>query len=417
MRRLLCLIVLSSVICTVYAQDFTITFQPKVSGTSIDSVQVINLRTNQVVKLSGGETLLLVKPTSIDPLHDNLEKEPIYPNPTDEGAAFCFSTSKTQDVEIRLYNANGQILNQKRQNLVQGTHRFELKFPIAGIYFVSLLKSNESTSFKAVYTGKTLQSSSILYAGSEILNSHKSDLIQLKVATTDKTLIYSEGDFIQYSVSSGVNTTIITETPTVSKAFYVEFVNCIDKDNKSYKAVKIGTHWWMAENLAYLPTVYPSSNGSYTDPRYYVYGYQGTDVAAAKNSPNYASYGVLYNWPAAMVASPPGWHLPNYLEWNALTTFIGGESVAGGKLKESEYTHWNSPNTGATNKIGFTALPAGYRIYYGSFGYIDYLGIWWSSNIYITNYAWSRSMSYYFSDVFREYYYMEYGFSVRCIRD
>lgn len=426
MKKLISLIVFLSAICTVYAQDFTISFQPKVSGTPIDSIRATNLRTNQVVKLSGGESLLLVKnPTGINSFQNNPETGTIYPNPAHDNATFCFSTDKGQQVEIRLYNANGQLLNKKIQNLVQGTHRFELKFPGAGIYFVSLLKSNESTSFKAVYTGKTIQNSSISYAASEKLHPQNPDLNQLKRATTDKTLTYIKGDFIHYSVSSGVNTTIITETPTISKIFEVEFVSCIDKDNKSYKVVQIGTQWWMAENLAYLPAVYPYSDGSFTEPRYYVYDYQGTDVAAVKAKANYTTYGLLYNWPAAPAACPPGWHLPSDDEWKQL------EMALGMSHSEADRTDWRGTDQGtqmkatsvwyndgnSTNSSGFAALPAGFRHGNVSFSAIGYYGMWWSSTEYSNYSAWYRNLSTNTSHVERTVGLKEDGFSVRCVRD
>ena len=66
-------------------------------------------------------------------------------------------------------------------------------------------------------------------------------------------------------------------------------------------------------------------------------------------------------------ACPTGWHVPTDAEWTTLTGYFGGESVAGGKLKEPGTTHWNSPNTGADNSSGFTALPGGYRNCNGTF--------------------------------------------------
>jgi uncharacterized protein (TIGR02145 family) len=419
MKKIICLIVLLQVVCRVSAQDLTISFQPKVSGAPIDSIRATNLRTNQTLKLLGGESLLLVKtPTGIHPLSEIIETGYIYPNPTEEDATFCFSMDKSEEVEIRLYNINGQLLKQNILFLEQETHRFELKFPAAGIYFLSVLKSESTASFKAVYTGSKIQTGSIQYVGSEKINSQNPDANQLKSAKTDKTLAYADGDIIQYSVSSGVNTTIITETPTVSKAFEVEFVNCIDKDGKSYKVVQIGSQWWMAENLAYLPAVYPSSNGSRTDSRYYVFGYQGIDMATARTTSNYKTYGVLYNWPAAVEACPPGWHLPSDAEWTTLTTFLGGEeTMAGSKLKESGLTHWTKPNAGATNEIGFSALPAGNRDWYGSFSDVGDYGILWSSTVENTNYAWTRYLSYSFIGVYRYARFKEFGFSVRCIRD
>ena len=139
-----------------------------------------------------------------------------------------------------------------------------------------------------------------------------------------------------------------------------------------YDIVEIGYQCWFAENCRYLPSVGPSNEGSETDPYYYVYDYEGTDVAAAQATTNYATYGVLYNWPAVMTEGicPSGWHIPSDGEFTELTDFLGGESVAGGKMKEAGYDHWNSPNTGATNSSGWTGLPGGYR-YSGGFSSVE----------------------------------------------
>ncbi|MCK9320171.1 FISUMP domain-containing protein, partial [Methanoculleus sp.] len=104
------------------------------------------------------------------------------------------------------------------------------------------------------------------------------------------------------------------------------------RDGNDYNWVKIGDQVWMAENLAYLPSVNMVADGSEdaAGSYYYVYGYDGTDVTAAKATANYTTYGVLYNWLAAMNACPDGWHLPSDAEWTELTDYLGGESVAGG---------------------------------------------------------------------------------------
>jgi uncharacterized protein (TIGR02145 family) len=203
------------------------------------------------------------------------------------------------------------------------------------------------------------------------------------------------------------------------------------RDGKVYQTVVIGNQEWMAENLAYLPSVVGPGTGSNTTSYYYVYGYDGTNVTDAKATSNYTTYGVLYNWPAAMAGSassnanpsgvqgvcPAGWHLPSGAEWKELTDYLGGKSVAGGKLKETGTTHWQSPNRGATNETGFTALPGGSRNNNGTFDYIGYNGIWWSATEYDTDYAWYRYMYYNYSDVDRDYNNKEVGFSVRCVRD
>jgi uncharacterized protein (TIGR02145 family) len=203
------------------------------------------------------------------------------------------------------------------------------------------------------------------------------------------------------------------------------------RDGNHYNAVKIGNQIWMAENLKYLPSVVGPGTGSQSTPYYYVYGYDGTNVTDAKATSNYNTYGVLYNRPAAMAGSasstanpsgvqgvcPTGWHLPSDAEWTELTDYLGGTSIAGGKLKETGTTHWNSPNTGATNETGFTALPGGYRYVDGSFKFIGGYGFWSSATEQNATYALDRKVGYGDSSVDRGLGTKEVGFSVRCLRD
>jgi uncharacterized protein (TIGR02145 family) len=202
------------------------------------------------------------------------------------------------------------------------------------------------------------------------------------------------------------------------------------RDGHQYKVVLIGNQIWMAENLKYLPSVVgPATAGS--TPYFYVYGYNGTVVADAKATANYNTYGVLYNWHAAMNAAasstakpsgvqgvcPTGWHLPSDAEWTQLFDYLGETSVAGGKLKETGTSHWSYPNTGATNETGFTALPGGRRDIDGSFNYVGDYGVWWSATEESANGAWFWDMSYSNGSVFKDYLYKQLGFSIRCVRD
>ena len=211
------------------------------------------------------------------------------------------------------------------------------------------------------------------------------------------------------------------------------------RDGKVYKTVTIGEQVWMAENLAYLPSVVGPATGSTTEPHYYVYGYDGTDVEAAKaqtKSTNiYTTYGVLYNWPAAMTACPSGWHLPSDAEWTQLEEYLIANgynydgTTTGNQIAKSmaNYSGWNTSSTvGAVgntdypeyrNKSGFTALPGGYRSGYGTFGNIGNSGDWWSSTQYSPNGAWLRTLDYDNSAVYGGGYSKDYGFSVRCLRD
>ncbi|MGI6478190.1 MAG: FISUMP domain-containing protein [Salinivirgaceae bacterium] len=214
------------------------------------------------------------------------------------------------------------------------------------------------------------------------------------------------------------------------------------RDNTIYRWLKIGNQVWMAENLKYLPSVVTPGTGSRTVPYYYVYGYDGTNVTAAKATTNYATYGVLYNWTAAMNGAessnsnpsavqgvcPSGWHLPSDVEWKQLEMSVGmTEDQAnssgwrgtneGGKLKEVGTAHWTDPNEGATDEFGFTALPAGYRHNYGYCINIGYHGRWWSATDKDEVNSWARNLEHNNSQVFRFYYDKELGFPVRCVKD
>ncbi len=250
-------------------------------------------------------------------------------------------------------------------------------------------------------------------------------------AQNDTMYIMKSGAIVgQYNVNTEVDSVIFYK-PTIEETTTGTFTDA--RDGNQYNWVKIGDQIWMAENLAYLPSVNMVADGSEdaAGSYYYVYGYNGTNVADAKATANYTTYGVLYNWTAAMDGEassttnpsgiqgvcPTGWHLPSDAEWTELTDYLGGTSVAGGKLKETGTTHWTSPNTGATNETGFTALPGGYRGDNGTFGSIGSRGYWWSATEYDAPNAWYRYMYDSLSNVGSYKFDKELGFSVRCVRD
>jgi len=138
------------------------------------------------------------------------------------------------------------------------------------------------------------------------------------------------------------------------------------------------------------------------------------------NSSNGDPYGALYNWYAVNTGklAPTGWHVPTDSDWTSLTTFLGGESVAGDSLKEAGTAHWLPPNTGATNSTGFNALPGGNRRDNGAFYVIGYSGFWWSSTASNATHAWTRSMYCNGANVYRTNFNENtYGFSVRCVKN
>ncbi|MFC2101159.1 FISUMP domain-containing protein [Bacteroidota bacterium] len=177
-----------------------------------------------------------------------------------------------------------------------------------------------------------------------------------------------------------------------------EYFSFLDnRDYHIYKAIQIGNQVWMAENLNY-----DSDSGTW------IYN---------NNSANAATYGRLYDWETASSVCPDGWHLPSDAEWTILTEFLGGESIAGGKMKETGTMHWNDPNTGATNSSGFLALPGGYITKYGSFAVMGTYAHFWSSTERYSGHAWHRQLVNCNEDLYRSDCELNYGYSVRCIRD
>jgi len=192
-----------------------------------------------------------------------------------------------------------------------------------------------------------------------------------------------------------------------------------DIEGNVYNIVTIGTQTWMAENLkvtkynndTVIPLVTGSTWENLTTPAYCWYD---NDEETYKDT-----YGALYNWFTVNTGMlcPTGWHVPTDVEWTELINFLGGENVAGGKLKEIGTDHWVSPNNGATNEIGFTALPGGYRNFDGVFYNIGENGNWWSSTEDGMGGAWYRKIQNSIADVSRLSYMKQRGFSIRCVKD
>ncbi len=157
----------------------------------------------------------------------------------------------------------------------------------------------------------------------------------------------------------------------------------IDFDGNAYSTVIIGNQEWMAENLR----TSTFSNGApilnITDPTYWGIASESAQCYYNNSPINDSIYGKLYNWYVIEDTNnvcPTGWHVPSIDEWTEMVNFLGGDLIAGGKIKEAGLNHWQSPNFGATNESGFNALPGGYRSNFsGTFSTIEKYGFWWSS--------------------------------------
>ena len=188
------------------------------------------------------------------------------------------------------------------------------------------------------------------------------------------------------------------------------------RDSNIYPTVQIGTQCWMAKNLAYLPSVVGPLTESTTTPYYYVYDYNGTSVSAAKATSNYTTYGVLYNWPAAMIACPIGWHLPTDAEQHILENYLSTGDCHAGNIG---VFHCDPAGTALKEggSAGFNAKLGGYRSTGGSFYDIGSSTYFWSSSASSSSYAWRRYLIASCSTVNRNSKSKASGLSVRCLRD
>ena len=186
-------------------------------------------------------------------------------------------------------------------------------------------------------------------------------------------------------------------------------------------SVSICCQRWMSKNLdvaAYrngdpIPKVTDDAEwAALTTGAYCYYNNDSTTYAA--------TYGKLYNWYAVndpRGLAPEGWYIPTDFEWTTLGSCLGGNAVAGGPMKEIGTTHWNTPNTGATNLSGFTGLPGGQRDPPGFFSGIGTYGLWWSSTEYDTDLVWYHYLVHTGDGLYRQKDNKRIGKSVRCLRD
>ena len=247
------------------------------------------------------------------------------------------------------------------QELAPGTYRAALPSiqKSAGIYYIKVISGNSQEIVKFLsLNGQQGQNRSV----------NQSGRLNKKLATVVDTLLFEKTDYepkkIPITSYEGTLNIAMTAEPTV-----------VDIDGNVYHTVTIGTQVWMVENLkttkyndgTAIPLVTDSAAwDELTTPGYCWYN---NDSATYKNP-----YGALYNWYAVSTGklAPTGWHVPTDSEWAVLTTYVGntyygGLDSAGGALKSTDKTYWLSPNTGATNSSGFSALPGGFRDYVGTF--------------------------------------------------
>jgi uncharacterized protein (TIGR02145 family) len=251
------------------------------------------------------------------------------------------------------------------------------------------------------------------------------DSIRFTGSSTNMEVVLQNGTIESHSISDIVNVNFASASQHSCGAESVHnpnltYGNMTDQEGNVYKTIVIGTQEWMAENLK--TSIYRNgdaiaTNLSDTD-------WFNTQIGAwvfYNNDSQYeCPYGKLYNWYAVSDprhVCPTGWHEPTEGEWTILTDYLGGEAVAGGKMKTIGMQYWLSPNTSALNESGFSGLPGGLRNGNGVIYNIGETGKWWSSTLREPGEAWLIYLVYLDGNASSGGTSAQSGFSVRCLKD
>lgn len=361
----------------------------------------------------------------------------------------------TEPISIFIYNVQGQKLYfNSLQNIIAG-NSIDVQLANMGVYFVKVESTIGSKTFKALGSNNINEFAVALNYQKPIKNTN----LKRSLNTYGSDFSFQIGDVLRVSVyKSGYWVESKTQTITTSISLIYEInpnlSSFIDaRDGQTYKAIEIGSQIWMAENLKYLPAVGAPSPSDWDIQYYYVYDYNGTVVADAKATANYTTYGVLYNWAAAMNSAassasnpsavqgvcPSGWHLPSHSEWIDLSNYLikngygnegGGDDIGKSMASTSSWTASSElgdigNDQSTNNSSGFSALPGGYFGLFNvgyDFRYSGRYCVWWSAtkqNI-PSSYVWTPflinsrdDLSFFEEDISMT----PFGFSVRCVKD
>ena len=420
-------------IVSIQAQNVQISFTGSGLSTTVDSVQVLNVKQGTSVTVKSSEGLNLVGTTT------DIERElngegsfHIFPNPMTETSGIEFSTFRESLVNIEIFDVTGKIVIRDKQQLIRGNHKFEISGLNPGIYLVNVTTDNRKYTGNLIATLKNAGNAEIRYLGNHYTASQMSSL---KSTNNVVQMIYNEGERLILKGVSGNHSRVVSLIPTQNQTVNFVFVLCTDGLGNHYPVVTIGTQTWMAENLRYLPSVSNVwTDGSYFNLHHYVYGYNGTDINAAKTTYEYQTYGAQYNFPAALLACPAGWHLPSDAEWTTLVNYLiaNGYNYDGTKTGNKAAKSLTSPSIWTSTSVvgsvgntdfphmrnasGFSALPGGIRYYFGPSS-SDALAAWWSSTKSSDTYAYYYQIDRGRVDIYQQNYRTDSGLSVRCIKN
>ncbi|MBK9358858.1 MAG: T9SS type A sorting domain-containing protein [Bacteroidales bacterium] len=413
------LLIISEIIC---AQDYQISFTGSGLSTTVDSVEVLNLTQSTSVTLSGSDILHLVVNVGLPDEAFKGGSLKTYPNPMNQSARIEFRNPEAGMTSVLVSDNTGKILLRHAESLVKGVHVYTISGLQSGHYLIQAGNGETNYTAHLVSVGDKTGVPGVKYEG-EVTD--KESVKDLKSQQNLVQMQYNDGNLLFFKGHSSDYSRIVTMVPTESRELNFEFIDCSDIDNNNYPVVTTGTQTWMAENLKVTHYRNADTIPEVTENFPWIQLTTGAYCSYNNDTSRRNTYGALYNWYAVVDSRelcPTGWHIPSDGEWNTLTDYLGGLSIAGGKMKSTRnepdaHPRWDSPNTGATNESGFSGLPGGYRSSSGSFYTIGQSGYFWSSSEDSLYSPWYRSMDFNNTEVNRYSSYKYSGFSVRCLKD
>lgn len=438
-------VIIIFVISNASAQNnIALTFTAGINGIHrpLDSVRIQNLTQGVDTVLYGNDTVLIIeKSIGIPEFPRGVAKLPFeitsFPNPFDYNTTLHISIPVDERITIRAFNLSGQELKSLSLLLKAGEHTFSFFPGNQKQCLVSIENTRHKQAIKLINIGHGVGDCRFEHTGwfphTTVRNAQTSiflwdpgdEMLFFGFASID-SFIYGHDIIDDNPLQSSVYSfDLLTGLPCMVQPFVT------DIDGNLYRTVRIGNQCWLRENLK--STRYDNGNliPLVTDSNAWITLATPGYCWYENDSATYGSkYGALYNWYAVSGSSicPAGWHLPSDAEWQVMEMNLGMTSQQasltgfrgtdeGGKMKESGFESWQSPNLGATNSSGFTALPAGKRsdgggAFSGAGGY----AYWWTASDYASSFIWYRIISYDSSQVNRVYHNKEHGYSVRCVR-
>lgn len=435
MKKLFILTFLLLIFTYLHAQNYSISFAGSGESTIVESVEVENINTGEMLAFPGNQVLHLVSEgVGVSNLINNDNGDiRIFPNPITESSTIEFSLSNQGKTSVEILDVFGKEVALATNILDAGRHSFIITGLRRGIYAIKVYSNEFSCTSKLMSNSQTSSEPIITYNGSRNLIS---SFVNMKSAQTDVVMLYHEGDRLKITGESGVYCTTITEIPDQSKVITVPFMKCTDADGNNYSVVKIGNQYWTVENLKTTRYNDGALINNVTDGEKWINLTTGAWCNYNNIKSNGEIYGKLYNWYAIGTnkLAPKGWHVPTDEEWTILVKYLidNGYNYDGSKegnkigVSLSSEIYWDFDEedaeyleeySGIFNNSGFTGHPGGSR--YGGNGYFEAAGgygDWWSSTEYneYRAYGWLLTSG---LTRFDEGDLKRCGLSVRCVKD